>query len=99
MPGMSEELTLVSVTYTQDAYQNEIKTRRTVFAEKLPSYSNEFYAAGARGIELQHVMKVHAFEYEGEKLAEYAGQEYDIYRVYNKNEDWCELYLSSKKRN
>lgn len=96
--GMSDTLILLTVTRAADAYQTPTTTQRTVFAERLPLYAGEFHSAKASGYDLQHIMKVHAFEYSEEKAAIYNGQEYEIYRMYRKNDDWIELYLSTKER-
>lgn len=96
MGGMKESLTLIQKTLSNDAYQTETQTQRTVYADKLPLHSNAFHAAAASGFDLQHIMKVYAFEYAEEQTAVYNGREYDIYRTYQPNDDWVELYLSSK---
>jgi hypothetical protein len=98
MPGMKEQVTLLTTTRTADAYQRRTVTERMVFAEKLPNYGAEFKTASAGGYELQHIMRVHAYEYGGEKAARYNGQEYEIYRTFQKNDDWVELYLSTKAK-
>lgn len=98
MPGMNKQITLVSADRTADAYQTKTTTGRTVYAEKLPNYGGEFTTANAGGYELQHIMKVHAYEYSEEKAAIYKGQEYEIYRTFQKNDDWIELYLSTKSK-
>lgn len=96
MPGMKAQLELISVTLADDASQTETKTSVTVFAEELPKFSNEFHSARASGKDLQHVMKVHSFEYSGQTIAKYKGKEFDIYRDHQKDDDWIELYLSNK---
>jgi len=96
MPGMKAQLELISVTLADDANQTETKTSVTVFAEELPKFSNEFHSARASGKDLQHVMKVHAFEYSGQTIAKFQGKEFDVYRNHQKDDDWIELYLSSK---
>lgn len=98
MPGMKERLTLVRASRTADAYQTPTTASRTVYAEKLPNYAGEFETASAGGYELQHIMKIHAFEYAGEKAALYKGQEYEVYRSFQKSDDWIELYLSTKAK-
>lgn len=96
MPGMKAQVELIGVTLSDDSSQTETKTGTMVFAEELPKYSSEFHSARSSGKDLQHVMKVHAFEYSGQTLAKYQGKEFDIYRTYQKDDDWIELYLSSK---
>lgn len=96
MAGMKEMLTLVSTQRADNAYQTTARQGREVFAEKIPNYANEFKTANASGHELQHIMRVHAYEYECEKEAAYKGQVYEVYRTFQPNDDWIELYLSTK---
>ena len=96
MPGMKAQVELITETLSDDAYQTPANVGVTVFAEELPKFSNEFHSARASGKELQHVFKVHAFEYGGQTVAKYGGREFEIYRTHQKDDDWIELYLSSK---
>ena len=99
MPGMACELTLIAVTRANDAYQKgDAQTRTTVYAEELPMFGSEYHASRAGGYELAYIMRIHTFEYNGEKTVEYEGRLYDVYRCYKKNADWCELYLTDKRR-
>lgn len=98
MPGMCHEITLIKTALSDDAYQTATESKRVVYAEKKPNHASEFHAALAHGFELQHTFQIHAFEYEGEKTVLYDGQMYDVYRTYTPNADWCELYLTSKRR-
>ncbi len=97
MAGMRETLTLITETIAQDAYQTVTRTQSIVFADKKPLYSGEFHAAKAQGIDLQYIMVVRAFEYDGQTMAIYNDREYSIYRTYMRDDDWCELYLSTKE--
>jgi SPP1 family predicted phage head-tail adaptor len=97
MAGMKETLELLSTTLSSDAYQTPSIITRTVFADKSPLFGVEFHNAQASGFDVQYVMKVHAFEYDGEKRAIFDGREYEIYRTYEKNDDWTELYLSTRE--
>lgn len=97
MAGMKNELTLIRlVPIPNDPYQRTTKVERTVFADRLPLHGGEFHAAGARGFELQHIMRVRASEYERESTVRLDGEEYTVYRTYPRSEDWVELYLSQK---
>ncbi len=98
MPGMKEQITLIAATRSTDAYQTKSTGETVVYAEKIPNYGAEFKTAQAGGYELQHIMKVHAYEYSGQKTVRYSGQEYEVYRNFQRNDDWVELYLSTKSR-
>lgn len=97
MAGMMCELTLISQTIAKDAHQTVTLHETPVYAEKKPLYSGEFHNAKARGKDLQHIMLIHAYEYSGQSRARFDGQEYEIYRHYQPNSDWVELYLSTKE--
>lgn len=96
MPGMKAQIELITEALSDDAYQTPTQTSKAIFAEELPKTSNEFHSARASGKELQHVFKVHAFEFSGQTVARYQGREFEIYRTFQKDDDWIELYLSSK---
>lgn len=98
MAGQDQELILLKTDFSKDAYQREETTERTVFAKRIPLYSGEFHNAAASGYELQYILQVHTFEYENEKAARYNGQEFDIYRTFQRSDDYTELYLSTKRR-
>lgn len=98
MAGVCAILSLVAISYTKDAYQREVRTETEVFAEELPVFSAAFNAASANGYELRHIFRMHAYEYEGEKLVVYEGQEYDVYQRKPIDDDWVELHLTTKKR-
>ena len=95
---MDYEIDLISTTYSDDVYQTPKETVRSVYAEKLPNNASEFHAALASGFELQFVFRIHDYEYNGEMTVRYDGQVYDVYRTYQINGDWRELYLTTKKR-
>ncbi len=98
MPGMKEQITLIGATLGTDAYQTKTAAEKTVYAEKMPNYGAEFTTANAGGYDLQHTMKIHGYEYSGEKSVRYNGQEYKVYRTYQPNDDWVILYLSTKSK-
>lgn len=98
MPGMVYEIALISTTFSDDAYQTPREETRVVYAEKMPNNATEFHAALASGYELQHTFKIHEYEYAGEKAVLFDGQTYDVYRSYQINDDWRELYLTTRKR-
>lgn len=97
MAGMKDEVVLVQETpIPNDPYGRTTTTERTVFADRLPLHGGEFHAAGARGYELQYILRVRAGEYDQERIALVDGCEYHIYRHYPRDDDWTELYLSQK---
>lgn len=99
MTGMSCLITLVGEKHAIDAYQSKSETsRREVYAEQLPIYQSEFHAAKASGFDAALIVRIYSFEYQGEKTVICNDKPYEVYRVYQKNADFIELYLTAKGR-
>lgn len=96
MAGMDDILTLIKNGRDEESpfAKPSDAASVTVFAEKKPLYSGEFHQAKANGIQLQHIMLLRNADYDGQRIAEYKGKRYSIYRTYPRNEDWIELYLT-----
>lgn len=72
---------------------------RKVLAEKASVTGKEFFNAEgdrATGIKPKLCMRLRTFEYKGEKLCEYGGVVYSVYRTYDRQDGITELYLSPK---
>ncbi len=72
---------------------------RKVLADKASITQQEFFnAEGDRGIGIKPklCMRIRSFEYKGEKLCEYAGVIYSVYRTFDRQDGITELYLSPK---
>ena len=71
---------------------------RKVLADKASITEQEFFHADADraiGIKPKLCMRLRSFEYRGEKLCEYSGVVYSVYRTYDKD-GITELYLTPK---
>lgn len=71
---------------------------RKVLADKTSITQREFFHADADraiGIKPKLCMRLRSFEYRGEKLCEYSGVVYSVYRTYDKD-GITELYLTPK---
>lgn len=77
--------------------QINIKSRRTVFANKKDVRQSEFYQAATQGIKLDTMFAIRSVEYNGEKILEHDGIRYNIIRTYDKNGELTELICSSKE--
>ena len=62
-------------------------------------YQNEFFSADQSGIRSEGVIKMNQIEYNGEKLLSINGQEFSIYRTYEPDADWIELYYGRRVGN
>ena len=52
---------------------------------------SEFYEAGRNGLRPEFVFKMFLDDYNGEKLVEYNGKRYEVYRTYMGRSDTIEL--------
>lgn len=87
---------LVDEKFDNDEYgvRRQTKTRRKVRANKTGTYASEYTAAGQNDIKITDFMFViRERQYKGEKIAEYQGKEYGIYRTYPPADDLIELHL------
>lgn len=95
---MDDTIFLLSTTYEKNKYGQDIpqNTRRQVFCDRQSVSRNEFFNAGRNGLNPQYVFTVFKGEYEGETICEYNGKTYSIYRTYETDDDYIELYVERK---
>jgi hypothetical protein len=94
----SDVLTLIGTTRTQDEYGiwHETPTARNVFCQVNSITRSEFFDAGRNGLAPEFMFSMFAGDYEGERVCEYRGQKYSIYRTYLGRNDVIELYAERK---
>ena len=94
----SEVLTLIGTTRTQDEYGiwRETPTARNVFCQVNSITRSEFFDAGRNGLNPEFMFSMFAGDYEGERVCEYRGQKYSVYRTYLGRNDVIELYAERK---
>ena len=84
----------------QDAdgiWRTQAETRREILARLSSVDRGEFFAAGQNGLRPDFRFVVFAGEYAGEKLCEYNGAQYAVYRTYQvPGTDDMELYVQRK---
>lgn len=92
---------LVSESWTQDenGVQRATTSKRKVFVNVSSVTSQEWFEGGRNGLNPQYRFKMFQFDYLGEKIIEYNGVQYTIYRTYNRSVDEIELYTELKKGN
>lgn len=95
---MNDVLKLLSTTYTKNKYGVPVSTpaAHEVFCERSSISRNEFFNAGRSGLNPQYVFKVFKGDYMGETIVEYDGQTYSVYRSYETDDDYIELYVERK---
>lgn len=83
---MDDVLTLVSQTITtHDDYGNEVLTTKTrdVLCQIYGVSRNEFYSASQAGLKPEIIARLSDYaDYQGEKVAVFHGDEFDIIRTY-----------------
>lgn len=112
--SMDDVILLIADGGTYDSYgvYKKTETSRQVFAKVNSVTRAEFFNGGRNGLNPQMVFTVFSADYEGEKVVEYQGDRYAIYRTYkgNKNSyvgpntsarqelmaDYIELYVERK---
>ena len=89
-----QKIKLIKQSFTQDDYGQQVptETSREVFAKVESVGMNEFFAANQLGFK-PDLRLTFVQEYKGEEIAEVGGVRYEIYRVFQKFEDYAELYL------
>lgn len=89
---------LISETYTQDAIGQPIasETRRQVFCDVRSITRTEWFDAGRNGLQPAYVFTMFAPDYENEKIVEFNGNRYGVYRTYRARNEVLEVYTEEK---
>ena len=90
----SDVLKLIKTTQTQDDYGvwSPVETGREIFCRVNYVTRTEFFEAGRNGLNPEYMFTIFEGDYDGERVAEYNGLRYAIYRVYRDRTDTLELY-------
>ena len=91
----SDVLTLINETHTQDDYGvwRKQETRRDVFCQVSSVTATEFFDGGRNGLNPEFRFVVFFDDYEGERIVEYRGNRYAVYRTYQARNDNLEIYV------
>ena len=93
------ELTLITPVMAADAYgipQESTPQRRTVMARVESVTRSEFFDAGRNGLNPEYKFTMFQYDYQGEKIVEYNGRQYTVYRTYMGRSDTIELYVEQR---
>lgn len=95
---MDDTLKLLKTTYEPNKYGVPVPTETAaeVFCERKDITRSEFFNAGRNGLNPSYVFTVFKGDYEGESVVEYNGLTYSIYRTYETDDDYIELYVERK---
>ena len=94
----SEQITLLATATTQSEFGvwEESYTPTTVFCQVDSVTRAEFFDAGRNGLNPEFRMTMFRWDYDGQRLLEYNGQTYSVYRTYFARDDTVELYVERK---
>lgn len=94
----SSVIKLISETYAQDAIGQYIPTEieKQVFCDVRSVSRAEWFDAGRNGLHPEYVFTMFAPDYSDEKIIEYNGKRYGVYRTYAGRNEQLELYVESK---
>lgn len=91
----SDVINLIAVTRTQDEYGvlRPSETSRAVYCAVNSISRDEYFEAGRNGLNPSFQIVMFAFDYQGERIIEYKGKRYSVYRTYYARNDTLELYI------
>ena len=92
------EISLLTETTTTDSIGNPVTSTTEVklIAEVRSISQSEFMNARQTGITPSYTFRIYAFGYQGQKLLKYNGQIYSVYRTYEPDDNYIELYTEVK---
>jgi hypothetical protein len=97
----STPITLISVTWTPDAYgiKQPTETEKKVYANVRSVSRAEFFDGGRNGLNPELELTLFYGDYSGEKIAVVNGTRYTVYRTYQARNDTVELYVERREGN
>ena len=89
---------LIGKTITLNGYKQEVEvdTRSEIMARKESVSAAEFYRGGEAGLRPEFRLTTAIIDYNGEREVELDGVKYGIYRTYEVDKDYIELYCEHK---
>lgn len=85
-----------TITMNQHKQEVEVDTRTEIFAQKESISQSEFYKGGEAGLKPDFRLITAIIDYNGEREVELDGKKYGIYRTYERDQDYIELYCERK---
>ena len=94
----SDILCLIKETWNMDDHNQPVpeETKRLVYCNARSITRTELFEAGQNGHAAAYMFEMFAYDYGGEKLVEYQGKRYGVYRTYQAGRDTMELYVEEK---
>ena len=94
----STVIKLIKKDYTQDSIGQYVytETEREVFCDVRSITRVEWFDAGRNGMQPVYIFTMFQPDYEDEKIVEYEGRRYGVYRTYRARNEMLELYVEEK---
>lgn len=92
---------LIAETFTKDQFGvlQPTETRRKIYCNVSSVSMSEWFEGGRNGLNPELRLTMFSGDYSGEKLIEYNGTQYTIYRTYAARNDAVELYVERRGGN
>ena len=85
-----------TITLNEHKQEIEVDTRTEILAQKESVSASEFYRGGGAGLKPEFRLTTAIIDYNGEREVELEGKKYGIYRTYEVDKDYIELYCERK---
>jgi hypothetical protein len=85
-----------TITMNQLKQEIEVETRTEIYARKESISQSEFYKGGEAGLKPDFRLVTAIIDYNGEREVELDSKKYGIYRTYERDQDYIELYCERK---
>lgn len=97
----SDTASLITLSYTQSDYgvYTSSESSLSVYVDVTSVNSKEWYEGARNGLNPQYRFTMFSFDYDGQKIIEYNGTRYTVYRTFLKSKDEIELYTELNKGN
>ncbi len=82
--------------YDEVGNETIVPVRTEVYACEESVGQNEFFRAGQSGLVPDRRLTVWSFEYGGERTVEIDGEQFAIYRTFDRQDERTELYLTKR---
>lgn len=94
----SNVISLIKETKTQDDILQwvSVESSRNVFCDVRSVTQSEWFEAGRNGIQPSFIFVMNRWEYEDEKIVEYNGKRYGVFRTYMGRNESIELHCEEK---
>lgn len=92
---------LVAETFQKDAYGvlQPTETRQKIYCNVSSVSMSEWFEGGRNGLNPELRLTTFSADYSGEKVVEYNGARYTVYRTYQTKNDTIELYCERREGN